>query len=97
MPAELINARKTGTTRRLPNVAPKVSALRAQVLMAASRRCDDMQDSQQARDQMEREVMETPAELLADLLNAFSTVRVLRIDFFTTTNSRSESHARKTH
>ena len=38
---------------------------------------------------MKREVMETPAELLADLLTALSTVRVLRADFPTTTPERS--------
>ncbi len=48
-----------------------------------------MQDSQPARDQMKREVMETPAELLADLLTALSTVRVLRAEFPTTTPERS--------
>lgn len=65
----------------------KVTPLRAQVLLAARRRCDDMRDSQPARDQMKREVMDTPAELLADLLTALSTVRVLRADFPTTNPS----------
>ena len=60
----------------------KPTPLQAQVLLAARRRCDDMADSQAARDQMKREVLETPAELLADLLTAFSTVRVTRADLF---------------
>ena len=60
----------------------KPTPLQAQVLLAARRRCDDMGDSQAARDQMKREVLETPAELLADLLTAFSTVRVTRADLF---------------
>ncbi|QKV52625.1 hypothetical protein [Comamonas antarctica] len=81
MPAALTTTRHTGETRRPPE-DEKGSSLRAQVLMAARRRCDDMQDGQPARDQMKREVMETPADLLADLLIALSTVRVLRIDFF---------------
>jgi len=83
--------RTTGTPpgRRMDGRAQKVTPLRAQVLLAARRRCDDMQDSQPARDQMKREVMETPAELLADLLTALSTVRVLRAEFPTTTPERS--------
>ena len=60
----------------------KPTPLQAQVLLAARRRCDDMADSQAARDQMKREVLETPAELPADLLTAFSTVRVTRADLF---------------
>lgn len=60
----------------------KPTPLQAQVLLAARRRCDDMGDSQAARDQMRREVLDTPAELLADLLTAFSTVRVTRADLF---------------
>ena len=60
----------------------KPTPLQAQVLLAARRRCDDLGDSQAARDQMKREVLETPAELLADLLTAFSTVRVTRADLF---------------
>ena len=88
MPAVLTNARHTTQNRRPPEAA-KASALRAQVLMAASRRCADMQDSQPARDEMKREVMATPPELLADLLIALSTVRVLRTEFFPTTTRRS--------
>lgn len=60
----------------------KPTPLQAQVLLAARRRCDDMGDSQAARDQMRREVLDTPAELLADLLAALSTVRVTRADLF---------------
>ena len=60
----------------------KPTPLQAQVLLAARRRCDDMGDSQAARDQMRREVLDTPAELLADLLTALSTVRVTRADLF---------------
>lgn len=50
----------------------KVTPLQAQVLMAARRRCDDMKDTQAAREQMRREVLETPAELLPDLLVALT-------------------------
>ena len=60
----------------------KPTPLQAQVLLAARRRCDDMGDSQAARDQMRREVLDTPPELLADLLTALSTVRVTRADLF---------------
>ena len=60
----------------------KPTPLQAQVLLAARRRCDDMGDSQAARDQMKREVLETPAELLADLLTALPTVLVTRADLF---------------
>lgn len=63
----------------------KPTPLQAQVLLAARRRCDDMGDGQAARDQMKREVLDTPAELLADLLTALSTVRVTRAAFSTTT------------
>lgn len=65
----------------------KVTALQAQVLLAARRRCDDMGDSQAAREQMKREVLATPLELLADLLTALSTVRITRADFFQTTTT----------
>ena len=49
-----------------------------------------MGDSQAARDQMKREVLETPAELLPDLLAALTTVRITRADLFhpTTTNRK---------
>lgn len=68
----------------------KPTSLQAQVLLAARRRCGDMGDSQAARDEMRREVLETPAELLADLLTALSTVRITRADLFhpTTTNRK---------
>lgn len=58
------------------------SPLRRQVLQAARRRCDDMQDGPDAREQMRRDVMAMPAELLADLLTALSTVRITRADLF---------------
>ena len=61
-------------------VAETASPLRRQVLMAARRRCDDMQDGPEARAQMQCEVLDTPAELLADLLAALSTVRITRAD-----------------
>lgn len=62
----------------------KVTPLQAQVLLAARRRCDDMADSQAAREQMKRDVLETPAELLPDLLTALSTTRITRADFLPT-------------
>lgn len=67
----------------------KVSPLQAQVLLAARRRCDDMGDSQAAREQMKRDVLETPAELLADLLTALSTVRITRADLFHPTTTKT--------
>jgi hypothetical protein len=72
--------RTNGTTpgRRMDASAHTVTPLRAQVLQAARRRCDDMHDSQAARDQMKREVLELPAELLPDLLTALSSVRIDR-------------------
>lgn len=66
----------------------KPTPLQAQVLLAARRRCDDMGDSQAARDQMRREVLDTPPELLADLLTAISTVRVTRADLFHPTTQK---------
>ncbi|RYF77548.1 MAG: hypothetical protein EOO29_21255 [Comamonadaceae bacterium] len=68
----------------------KPTPLQAQVLLAARRRCDDMGDGQAARDQMKHEVLETPAELLPDLLSALSTVRITHTDLFhpTTTNRK---------
>lgn len=60
----------------------KPTPLQAQVLLPARRRCDEMADSQASREQMRREVLATPAELLADLLTALSTVRVTRADLF---------------
>ena len=68
----------------------KPTPLQAQVLLAARRRCDDMGDSQAARDQMKREVLETPAELLPDLLTALSTVRITRADLFRQTTTQPE-------
>ena len=72
----------TEARRSMAETGRKTTPLQAQVLLAARRRCDDMGDSQAARDQMKREVLDTPAELLADLLTAFSTVRVTRADLF---------------
>lgn len=69
----------------------KSTPLQAQVLLAARRRCDDMGDSQAAREQMKREVLGTPAELLPDLLTALSTVRITRAALFQpTTTDRKE-------
>lgn len=68
----------------------KPTPLQAQVLLAARRRCEDMGDSQAARGQMKREVLETPAELLPDLLTALSTVRTTRADLFQPTTDRKE-------
>ncbi len=59
----------TEARSRMAETGRKPTPLQAQVLLAA-------------RDQMKREVLETPAELLADLLTAFSTVRVTRADLF---------------
>ena len=68
----------------------KPTPLQAQVLLAARRRCDDMGDSQAAREQMKRDVLETPTELLADLFTALSTVRITRADLFHPTTTQPE-------
>lgn len=78
----------TEVRSRMAETGRKPTPLRAQVLLAARRRCDDMGDSQAARDQMKREVLETPAELLADLLTALSTVRVTRADLIQPTTTK---------
>ena len=78
----------TEARSRMAETGRKPTPLQAQVLLAARRRCDDMGDSQAARDQMKREVLETPAELLADLLTALSTVRVTRADLFQPTTTK---------
>ena len=81
----------TEARRSMAETGRKTTPLQAQVLLAARRRCDDMGDSQAARDQMKREVLETPAELLADLLAALTTVRITRADLFQpTTTDRKE-------
>ena len=81
----------TEARSRMAETGRKPTPLQAQVLLAARRRCDDMGDSQAARDQMKREVLETPAELLPDLLTALSTVRITRADLFQpTTTDRKE-------
>ena len=71
-------------------VAENASPLRRQVQTAARRRCDDMQDGPEAREQMRREVLNTPRELLADLLTALSTVRITRTDLFQHTTTQPE-------
>jgi len=78
----------TEARRGMADAGRKPTPLQAQVLLAARRRCDDMADSQAAREQMRREVLETPAELLADLLTALSTVRVTRTDLFQPTTAK---------
>ena len=75
----------TEARSRMAETGRKPTPLQAQVLLAARRRCDDMADSQAARDQMKREVLQTPAELLPDLLTALSTVRITRADLSQTT------------
>ncbi len=71
---------RTTAAQARSGMPENASPLRRQVLMAARRRCDDMQDGPEAREQMQRDVMDTPAELLADLLAALSTVRITRAD-----------------
>lgn len=78
----------TTATEARSGMAKKVTPLQAQVLVAARLRCDDMGDSQAARDQMKREVLATPAELLPDLLIALSSVRISRADLFTTNHPK---------
>lgn len=51
-------------------------SLRTKVLLAARDRCDELQDGQAARDDMKRDVLATPDELLSDLLTAFLSVRI---------------------
>lgn len=68
----------------------RTTPLRAQVLLMARKRCDEMQDSQAARDQMKREVLEMPTELLADLLVALSTARIDRALLLSPTTTAKE-------
>lgn len=63
---------------------------RAEVLLAARRRCDDMQDGPAAREQMKREVLATPAELLGDLLAALTEACPVRTDFPHPISTQSE-------
>lgn len=70
----------------------KVTPLLAQVLQAARRRCDDMADSPEAREQMKREVLDTPPALLVDLLTALSTVRITRADLISPTTPERSAH-----
>ncbi|WP_156382518.1 hypothetical protein [Acidovorax sp. Leaf160] len=79
-PATPTRAAQAG--RRMPADPENASPLRRQVLVAARRRCEDMQDGPDAREAMRREVMETPAGLLPDLLTALSTVRIDRTALF---------------
>ena len=62
----------TGPGRRMASD----TALRAQVLAAARQRCQEMNDGPQAREEMKRDVLQTPAELLPGLLQALSSVRI---------------------
>ena len=71
-------------------VAENASPLRRQVLMAAHRRCNDMQDGPEACEQMQRDVLDTPTELLPDVLAALSTVRITRTDLFHPTTTQPE-------
>ena len=80
----------TEARRSMAETGRKPTPLQAQVLLAARRRCDGMGDSQAAREQMKRDVLETPAELLADLLTALSTVRITRADLFHPTTTQPE-------
>ncbi len=60
----------------------RIAQLRAQVLAAALARCQDMGDGNQARQQMHRDVRDTPDELLADLLLALADeIRTARARF----------------
>ncbi len=68
-------ARQAG--RRMHETAAE---LRREVLLAARDRCDAMQDGPAAREQMKRDVLDTPAELLADLLAALTTAPATRAD-----------------
>ncbi|NMM75534.1 hypothetical protein B2J88_11845 [Rhodococcus sp. SRB_17] len=88
---------KNQATRRqartaVPDASRNATPLLAQVLQAARRRCDDMQDCTAARDQMERDVLDTPPELLADLLTALSTVRITRADLISPTTTERSAH-----
>lgn len=62
----------------MPESSQAAQPKRAEVLLAARRRCDDMQDGPAAREQMKRDVLETPADLLADLLAALTEARITR-------------------
>lgn len=67
--------------RGMRETAIRVTPLQAQVLVMARRRCDQMDDGPAARAQMKREVLDTPANLLADLLIALGACSVRRQEF----------------
>lgn len=52
--------------------------LPSQVLHAARLICADLEDKPEAREQMRQEVLATPPELMADLLQALSRERLTR-------------------
>lgn len=54
----------------------EVSPLLQMVLVMAARRCNEFNDSTEAREAMKRAVLDTPADLLADLHAALSPVVV---------------------
>ena len=64
-----------------------VSPLMAAALQAARLVCDDYGDSPAAREDMKRDVLATPSELLVDLAHALADARVGRLPktFSTTT------------
>ena len=59
----------------------KPTPLQRMVLVAARIRCDEMQDSQPAREAMRRQVLDTPAALLMDLHQALQQFRPKRCEF----------------
>lgn len=66
--------------RAVAAASRRMSPLMDSALQAAQRVCRDLADGQAARDQMKRDVLDTPPELLADLLQALSRERIHRAD-----------------
>lgn len=58
--------------RRMGPADQRLADLRMHALRAACRRCDEMGDGPEAREAMKRDVLDTPAELLADLAEALA-------------------------
>lgn len=88
------STRSASQVGRAVSRAPhRMSPLMDSALQAASRVCRDFEDSQAARDQMKRDVLDTPPELLADLLQAISRKRIHRADLLSNaTPSTKESN-----
>lgn len=78
--------------RAVAGAARRMSPLMDLTLQAAHRVCRDLADGPAAREQMKRDVSDTPPELLADLLQALSRERIHRADFLSNATPSKESN-----